>query len=75
MIGWSFPIKVACPHPSFAIVVYKDEWDDLGTNLYGLRCYHCRKEMPFFFYTKEEWDELGEDDDHDNRHEDREPSL
>lgn len=44
-----------CPHPSFAIVIEGPQ--------YSLRCYECREELPFFFYTKVEWDQLGEKKD------------
>ena len=51
-----------CFHPSYGIVTHKAE--SLRERIFGprtwydLRCYRCRKTLPFFFYTKKEWDEL-----------------
>jgi hypothetical protein len=44
--------KIPCTHPSFAIVKHP-EGD------YSLHCYDCREDLPFFFYTEQEWAEEG----------------
>ena len=51
-----------CPHPSFTIVIDPD-WEDLEEPQYSLHCYKCREELPFFFYTLGEWDQLGKVND------------
>jgi hypothetical protein len=51
-----------CPHPSFAIVIDPDS-EDLEEPQFSLHCHECREELPFFFYTKGMWDQMGKVDD------------
>lgn len=56
-----------CPHPSFAIVIDPDS-EETEEPQYSLHCHDCREDLPFFFYTKGEWEKLtdhvcGEGDD------------
>jgi len=48
-----------CPHPSFALVL---DLDEELKETFTLYCYSCGEALPFFFYSRDEYDELKKDD-------------
>lgn len=49
------PDEKTCPHPSFAVVL---DLDDELKETFMLYCYKCGESLPFFFYPREEWEEI-----------------